>query len=289
MPLSRLERGDLTVVTRGVRVVTPPASLQARAAAFAAAMRREDHAFSHVTAAILWGLPLPTRVEGQSDLDVVWSTRRGRVRRDGCIGHRGLESRAVSDHLGLRVTAPADTWCDLGEVLRRGLTRDDLVVAGDAVANLLGTDPEAEPVHLMAESLHRRVRPRGKVMLTEALALVRPGVRSPMETRTRLMFHRASLPEPELNVPVMFEEGGWMLEGDFVWRRQRVIGEYQGAHHATIRQRGVDHSRRLLAEDDGWTFLELFADDVFTRSRRIATLTRLGATLGVPAGDLHLW
>lgn len=103
------------------------------------------------------------------------------------------------------------------------------------------------------------------------------------------MFHRAGMREPELNVPVTFDGGGWMLEGDFVWRRERVIGEYQGAHHATIRQRGVDHSRRLLAEDDGWTFLEVFADDVFTRSRRIGTLKRFAAALGVAPAQLHLW
>lgn len=78
-----------------------------------------------------------------------------------------------------------------------------------------------------------------------------------METRARLMFHRAGLPEPELNALVTFDGGGRMLEGGFVWRRARVLDEYQGAQHATIRQRGVDHSRRLLAEDDGWIFLEV--------------------------------
>ena len=36
---------------------------------------------------------------------------------------------------GVRVTDLADTWVDLGEVMSRGLDVDDLVIAGDVVAN----------------------------------------------------------------------------------------------------------------------------------------------------------
>ena len=79
-----------------------------------------------------------------------------------------------------------------------------------------------------------------------------------------------------------------MLEGDFVWRRQRVVAEYQGEHHKTIGQRAVDVARRHLAEDEGWTFVEIFAGDVFTRAKRIAMLRRLGRALDVPEGQLNL-
>ena len=78
------------------------------------------------------------------------------------------------------MTGLADTWVDLGEVMGRGLDVADIVVAGDEVAN-------RRPVSLLADTLHRRVRPRNAIALTQAITLVRAGVRSPMETRARLM------------------------------------------------------------------------------------------------------
>ncbi|KGN30919.1 hypothetical protein N802_05845 [Knoellia sinensis KCTC 19936] len=185
---------------------------------------------------------------------------------------------------------------DLGEVLGRGLTLDDVVVAGDVAARLLDVSrgPGEGPAAMRA-TLHSRVRPRGKVLLTEALDLTSPRSKSPMETRARLMFRRGGLPSPELNATVTFEShdgdggtAGWLLEGDFVWRAQKVIGEYQGNHHAAISQRAVDVARRHLAEDEGWTFVEIFAGDVYTRSKRISMLRRLGRALGVSEADLNL-
>ncbi|EAQ00656.1 hypothetical protein JNB_10794 [Janibacter sp. HTCC2649] len=292
----------LVVVTHGSRAVEEPSTLAERASAFLVAMHGAV-ALSHVSAAQLWEIPLPRRVEAQEDLDVMCGPRAGPVKRVGCIGHRGLTRRTVVRHGEVAVTGLADTWVDLGEVMKRGLDLDDLVVAGDVVARrlekMLGDDAaRGEGVASMRAVLNSRVRPRGKKVLTEALSLVSPRSKSPMETRARLMFHRAGLPAPELNIHVEFDESGgdgaveggagWMLEGDFVWRDQRVIGEYQGEHHKEIRQRAVDVARRHLAEDEGWTFVEIFAGDVYTRPKRLAMLRRLARELGVPASDLHL-
>lgn len=289
-----LRNKELHVLTRGSRVKSEPTTLTERSLAFLVAMRAPV-ALSHISAALVWGLPLPAGLERQADLDVMCGRRAGPVRRNGCIGHRGLERRRVVQHpSGVAVTSLADTWVDLGEVLDRGLGLDDLVVAGDVAARLLDqTHGAGNGVELMRAALDARVRPRGKLLLSQALDLVSPRAKSPMETRARLMFHRGGLPTPELNVAVEFEDGdgsgaGWMLEGDFVWRDQRVIGEYQGKHHRDIRQRAVDVARRHLAEDDGWTFVEIFAGDVYTRPKRIAMLRRLGRALGVPKSDLDL-
>lgn len=272
-----------------------PSTLAERAKAFLVAMHGEV-ALSHVTAAQFWGVPLPRQLEVQEELDVMCAPATGPVKRDGCIGHRGLTRRTVVTRHGVAVTGLADTWVDLGEVLKRGLDMDDLVVAGDAVARLVDeAHGVGAGVRIMRSVLEARVRPRGKTMLTQALLLVSPRSRSPMETRARLMFWRGGLPTPELNVEVSFDDaeagtgrGGWMLEGDFVWRQQRVIGEYQGKHHEDICQRAVDVSRRHLAEDDGWTFVEIFAGDVYTRPKRIAMLRRLGRALGVTESELRL-
>jgi len=118
--------------TQSVRSTVEPESTGERARLFALALP-EDCAFSHVTAARLWGLPLPRTVEDQEELDVIRSSGRGRVERRGCVGHRGADRRALVTLHGLRLTGLADTWVDLGEVVARGLDLDDLVIAADEV------------------------------------------------------------------------------------------------------------------------------------------------------------
>ena len=252
-----------------------------------------------MTAAQLWGLSLPASVERQEPLDVMRRTGTPQIRRSGCLGHRGLQRRRTVSLRGLPVTALADTWVDLGEMLDRGLGLDDLVVAGDEVATrLIGpaapgerpADPAAVAAALdaLAEALERRVRPRGKKVLQRALDLVRAPVRSPMETRARLMFVRAGFPEPAVNHQVHGRDGQWLLEGDLVWQEQRVVGEYQGRDHGSIQQRSYDADRAAVARDHDWQVLEIFADDVYRRPRRIACLRRFARELGLDPATLTL-
>ncbi|TPG19039.1 hypothetical protein [Pedococcus bigeumensis] len=287
MPLWRLRNGVLHSPTRSVRSVDAPRTPVQRAAAFWVALP-DDAVFSHVTAGQLWKLSLPNDLEGQRDLDVMRATSRAHVRRSECIGHRGLELRATTTAAGLRVTGLADTWVDLGEVLDRGITLDDLVVMGDEVATRLCGRPEPGNAHQglsdlgreqLRATLARRVRPRGKSILVEALGLVRAPVRSPMETRARLMFHRAGFPEPQVNRPVFHRDGSWLLEGDLVWESERVVGEYQGRDHASIRRRSYDASRNALAADEAWRVLEIYAEDVYRPARRVDCLTRFARAL----------
>ncbi len=273
-----LRASHLHVPTRGVRSPEAPDGFRATVLAFATALPA-DAAFSHVTAAKLLGLPLPQALEADRDLDVMRRSDRIRVRRRGCHGHRGLERRAVEMVSSFRVVSAADTWCDLGELSRPGLSVDDLVIVGDAVA----CGPTA-----LRTVLDSRVRARNKRRLEEALRMVRVGSRSPMETRARLMFQRAGFPEPELNAVVRDEHGGWLLCGDLVWRDRRVIGEYQGADHASIGRRSADASRAGGAEDHGWRVIEVFASDVFAGARRRACLTRFARALGVDPARLSI-
>jgi hypothetical protein len=213
-----------------------------------------ERAYSHVTSSVLQAFPLPSFLEEEATtgpLHVMARTSDGRVVRKGCVGHRGLELRRVIEVEGIRVVGPADTWVDLGELRRGRLSLDDLVVAGDSVVARLDqesgihvssgsrTSPGVRALH---EALHARVRPRGKVLLRHALELIRPGVRSPMESRARLMFVHAGFPEPEPGGVINDDAGEFLAEGDLVWRSQRVIGEYQGADHAAIAR--LTHSSR---------------------------------------------
>jgi hypothetical protein len=274
-------------VTQSVRSLGTVSSTRERAAAYALALPT-DVVFSHVTAAQLWGLPLPADLGAQILLDVMRPTGRGLVERLGCTGHRGAERRSVTTVHGIRVTSLADTWVDLGEVVPRGLDLDDLVIAADEVLSRRAApgSTSGDGAAALAVALTARVRPRHARMLATALTLSRPGVRSPMETRARLMFHRAGFPEPEVNGAIHARDGGWLAEGDLVWRAQRVIGEYQGAGHGGIRERSYDANRNGLLADEGWRVLEIYSDDVFRAPRRRETVTRFAVALGLDLSSL---
>ncbi|MGO4599267.1 hypothetical protein [Terrabacter sp. 2RAF25] len=256
-----------------------PTTLLERAWAFAAAAPGE-FAFAHATAARLLGIPLPYALEEDPHVHIVTRTDANRIRRGEVVGHRGLESREVTEVDGLPVVGPADTWADLGEYVGAGLPvgLDDLIVAGDAAANLLG---EISPLKRAVEA---RVRPRGKVTLTYALPRVRLGAWSPMETRSRLMVTRAGLPEPKHNLPVVSHAGEWLGFGDLVWEEQRVVGEYLGVEfHSRSRDKVHDRLRRDRVERGDWAVVEILSADVFDHAERAAKLRELAGCLGVNA------
>ncbi|MDT0214674.1 hypothetical protein Q9R29_12345 [Rothia sp. ARF10] len=191
----------------------------------------------------------------------------------------------------------AHTWVDLGELRRGRLTVDDLVVLGDAavarIDNASGQQVRSGAhtsagTRALHTALHGRVRPRGKVMLAQAFLAIRPRVRSPMETRARLMFVRAGFPEPEVGGVIVDDAGEFLAEGDLVWRSERVIAEYQGAHHADIARRSTDTGRRHLLEGHGWRVRELFAADVYRTPRRRDTLQAVAAMLGLDPATLFI-
>jgi hypothetical protein len=267
----RLRGSDLSRPFHGVRTAAPVDGVVALAEA-ARLVLPDDIAFSHCTSAMIHGLPLPAVREHLEPMHVMRRTGLNRTLRASCLPHRGLETRGTDTRKGLPVVGLADTWCDLGPLLGH----DDLVVLGDQVANRLGS---VEPLRT---ALGARVRARGAVRLREALRWIRLGSGSPMETRTRLLFARSGLPEPELNAKVEHDDGGFLCWADFYWRKQGVIGEYQGDHHFGSFDRGDDDiSRRLLAEDADHKYIEVTKKDFFNAGRRHAMLTRFAHFLGV--------
>lgn len=225
----------------------------------------DRHAFSHLTAARIHGLPLPMSLDDEQTVHVIRDAGDGAVRRRGVVGHRGLLRREVVDCAGLPVTSPADTWVDLGELIRPGLALglDDLIVVGDAVATKLGS------VDGLRDALEARTAPRGKLTLVEALDSIRVGSESPGETRTRLVLMRAGLPEPDLNRPVYAPGRRWLGRPDMRWTKQRLLLEYQGREfHDSDEQRAKDELRfaRFAAHD--WTVVDVWDDNVNTDQAR---------------------
>jgi len=204
-------------------------------------------------------------------------TTAPKIRRAGCAGHRGLESRRTVQRNGLRVVSPQDTWCDLAGT--EALDLDELIVLGDAVVHYR----RGIPCGQLAEAVSRRRGGRGRHLMAEALPPLRPRNNSPMETRARLLFLRGGLPEPELNVVINDQQSGqWLSDSDFVWRAQRVVAEFDGDHHRTDRaQWQNDVGRRENLQDDGWAFVQLTYASVMVYPRNQATVNRLRRLLGL--------
>lgn len=265
----RLRHEGLYVPTRGVRASAPPTCVEERAAQLRAALP-PDAAFSHVTAARLLGLWLPSRWTPTELVHVSRSAARPKIRRRGIVSHSVSGRRQVVKRQGMRVIAPADTWADLVGAL----DVDDLIVLADSTLRHRDAMTTLEEL----ERALARVR-GGRSKGQAALRLARPNSGSPMETRVRLVAMRAGLPEPELNGKV-YVDGEYAGAFDLVWRDERVIVEYDGDQHRTDRDQWLRDRRRLrLVMEDGWKVVVLTADDVLrhpeeTVRRLVAALSR---------------
>lgn len=93
--------------------------------------------------------------------------------------------------------------------------------------------------------------------------MVRRGVASPRESDVRWTLLRSGLPEPELNVDLLDEHGAWLARGDLVYRRWKVLVEYDGfQHERDARQRQWDLHRREKLEAAGWRVIVVTAKDM---------------------------
>ena len=191
--------------------------------------------FSHITAARLWGLPLPTRFHADELIDVA-STRASRPRCRGVRGHRVDEGSVRVVRIGeFPVADPESLWCALSTTL----SVDDLVIMGDAIVfvprypdkDAPAARPYSTPQKLAARIVSRRGV--GKRKLVEALTLIRVGSASPMETRLRLLIIRSGLPEPQLNVDILDARGSFVACGDLYYPERRLLIEQVGDQHRT--------------------------------------------------------
>ncbi len=179
---------------------------------------RPGTVFSHVSAALLWGMPV-VGADVAVPHCVIGLAAGGRA-------VTGLQRHAIGipDDLlevdGLLVTSPRDTALHvaagyapevsvplLDAVLaeaRYGVVRDELVALAQAL-------PASE----------------GPARAAWAIGFADPASGSPGESLSRVAIHRLGLPAPELQVPFRDAEG---LIGvvDFWWPDARVIGEFDG-------------------------------------------------------------
>lgn len=248
----RMRGRDLARPFAGVRISANVVLTHFLRCAALATRLAAEHAFSHTTAAALWGLPLPDDEDDLRPLHVTGFDGRQPPRMPGVIGHRTWDGtiRRI-DAAGLPVVDAESTWLQLGAML----SFEDLVACGDALIRSPRHYTE-RPALSSIDGLARRLESfngRGKAALREALPLIRDGSESRRETHLRLPLLRGGLPEPELNVDVRDDDGRFIGRGDMVYRGAKVLVEYDGDHHRTdIDQYERDQSRIERFQRAGW-------------------------------------
>lgn len=257
----RLRASDLTSPFRGSRSRVVElwqadeyerrfAELLAKCAAYVPIGPR-DFAFSHVTAARLYRMPLPASLECLDAVDVATS---GAVqpRMKGVIGHRVALGQTRVVH-GLIVVSPVDAWLQLAA--RLGI--DELVVAGD---HLVRRKQPLTSLEALRAAARRSPRRRGIVRARSALVDIRPGTDSPGETRTRLIVVRAGLPEPAVGHTVIDNDGYFVGTPDLAYVPEKIAIEYEGEVHRTDRRTFDDDiDRRERFEAAGWRVIRVRA------------------------------
>ena len=270
----RMRGPDLDRPFRGVRIASdappaddgmlshfglpaPPLDLLAKCAALAVALGREP-TFTHLTAALLWPVPLPI-FDPEPSLHIGVRPPAFPPQRNGLQAHKLLDrhARAVTRH-ERQIVDPATMFCQLGTLL----ALEDLVAVGDAMIHAPKyPHPFDDRPWLTHEELTERVemfRGRGKVAVRRAVGLIRRGVESRMETLVRLAIVDAGLPEPEVNIEILDPAGKKLGRADLVYRRHRVIVEYDGDQHRTdTRQFDTDVQRLERFAAHGWTVVRI--------------------------------
>ncbi len=257
-----MRASDLDIPFRGVRA--PPLVEWTHAARCAAYCTRMPHGhyFSHVSAAVLWGIPLPrTQERGPLHVSAALPERGPRAR--GVVGHTPAHPEPVTSVDGIARTSPYWTWCQLAGVL----DLDALVAAGDATLAFHGDDTTAA----LARTVRAFGRRRGAALAREALDLLRPRVDSPRETRLRLLLVRAGLPEPETNLDIRSATRGFVARCDLVYREFRIVVEYEGEVHESLARYDRDITRYNDLSALGWIAIrvtrKMSADEVVRRTR----------------------
>jgi hypothetical protein len=193
---------------------------------------------SHTSAAALHELPVwgekLTRVHLTRDRPGGGRTRRW-VQIHGLL----LPDSDIVELEGFRVTGLARTVVDLG----CSLPLTQAVAAGDLALTRI---ERAE----IAEVVGRNAGRTGIGKARRAVALLDARSESAGESFSRVIFHLARLPAPELQFSVFAADGRFVARSDFGWPDFGVLGEFDGKqkYGALLRRPGQTAEEVLIAE-----------------------------------------
>ncbi len=222
--------------------------------------------FSDSTAALIYGLPMPTIVNPViAPVHVTLSPRPVVPQRREIVVHqRALPERLVRQVRGLPVTSPERLYADLA----MSLSREELAVVGDALLR----DELATLATL--QSLVDACRPRRGLRLARAVVPLLDGrSQSPPETIVRLRLQDAGLPA-ETQCPVIDSAGRLIGHTDLGYRKERVALEYEGRQHSEGAQFDYDIDRYSRFAAAGWLVLRCGRRDLAGGSMELISRVR---------------
>jgi hypothetical protein len=242
--------------SRGIRLHAGIAGQLPAEATAALLASRPSALVVDISAARLWGLPVPPWIglDGEAfPVSVAQAPNGARPERRGVVGRRlRMPPEHVAEIDGIRVTSPARTWLDCAE----RIPTDHLVAMGDAALHRTLTTPtELKDVVVWAR------RRRGVVSARRALQLLDGASESPGESLTRFHLLECGVPRPVCNFNVIVD-GEWCARVDLAWPGERVAVEYDGIVHLSETARRRDAARRNLLQDVGWTVIVFTAADL---------------------------
>jgi hypothetical protein len=215
---------------------------------------------SHLTAALLWGLPVPDH----PFVHVTVHRHKDRRYRRQIKPHVTGRKRGLAMVDGMRVTDPIATFIDCAGML----SFVDLVILGDAICRKFD---------LPARRLRQECRRSNAYYhgAAEAAAeFVRDGVDSPMETRLRLLIVLAGLPEPKVNHILRWSDGRWRRRFDLFYEKIGLVVEYDGRQHAVDPGQWItDLERREELDDEEYRLLVVTSKGIYKEPER--TLERV--------------
>ena len=271
--LHRVRRGWYIDRTRW-QELHPESRHRAEVVAAALAAAGSDPIFSHVSAAVLWSLPLfrvrPERVHVMTRPDRRHST-------PGMLRHEGaLADADITEIGGIRCTSLARTVFD---VIRTVGPEAALALADAAVAQV-GGEPWAyddDAAGRLLADLDVRMRApgvRGIVQARRITDLADGRAQLPLESLTRYRLFQLGFARPRLQVPVERADGGrfWM---DIAVDQARTFIECDGrAKYVEDEYRGTRTAERVLLDEkvredwvrgaSGWRVVRVMSEHVAT-------------------------
>ena len=264
---TRVRRGTLHRVHRGVYSVVHPAALSIKGRLTAAVLACGDGAvLSHRSAAAWWELlPYEDRAA-----EVIVPGDGGR-KIDAIRAHRtaGLDRRDAWWRSGIPVSSPARTALDVAATMpQRALRR--MLRQAQAEGRLA--------VGQLREAAARAGRHPGA---RAVLAIVAEGptpTRSVAEDLLLDLIERARLPRPEVNPRLQLADA--TLMPDLLWRPSRLVVEVDGLQfHCSPEARLQDGRRQALLEAHGHRVLRVTYEQLTRRPRQ--TIARIEQALGL--------
>jgi len=226
----------------------------------------EGAVLSHRSAARLLGLR-----DSAGRVDVTVLGRRVRIAGIDTHQTRTLNPEDVTAVDGIPCTSVARTLLD------EAATTDDR-----GVARMIDRAEQRRIFDLNAiqRVLEHAGGRSGAGRLTRVVALDPIPTRSELEERFFAICHRAGLPRPRVNLPIVLDDGGPHVVADFAWPELHVIVETDGwashgTRHAFVNDRRRD--RRLALAD--WRVLHFTWHEVAHEPERVAA--ELGSLLAL--------